>query len=90
MKKSPRFQLFPNSGHALFVALLVVLVFACSLAPLSAAPLCDSKTDGVHAAASPALQGTVFQEIAGNRSRMIQVAAIFVVLGFFILSMKYR
>ncbi len=75
---------FPSlpPGAAPLIALLVVLLFAFLTNPVAAASPNGTTANVVFA--------DLFHEFLANRSRMIQVAAVIVVVGFFLLTKNYR
>jgi len=78
----------PPSGQIVLVALLVVLCFACHPGNLAAAPIHEATL--VAAAPCGVLVGSFLDEMAGNRTRMIQVGCAFVAIGVFLLTRSYR
>jgi hypothetical protein len=90
MTSLPIFGCRLGSGHTAVLALLVVLALTCYPNPLIAA-----QADNAAVLASDASSSTLFaagwvNDIMGNRTRMIQIACVFVVVGALLLRQKYR
>ena len=73
-------RLFSSRGIAF--ALLAMLILVLFAAPTFAA------TSNDHSQWSPCFAATLFQEIAGNRSKIIQMSIVFVLIGIALLFKK--
>jgi hypothetical protein len=71
-------------------ALVVLLVLLCLAIPVTRATAnADAESPVVHAPTGGVVLG-FFDDVMGNRTRMIQVGAVFVVVGILLLRMSYR
>lgn len=70
------------SYRGLLCLLVALMVFAVALGPAAA-----SEPEGIIADAPPLFAG-LLQDVVGNRTRLIQVSCLFILVGIFILWKK--
>jgi hypothetical protein len=78
---------FANLGRVSIVLLLSAFFLFGIAMPVAAAP---ATAAGDVAAPGVLVWGSYFNEILGNRTRMIQVACVFVAIGVFVLTRSYK